>query len=276
MAKSHDRDEFAIAKNFAGAAVVQDEIMGMEERLSYLRSSRDHLGRSDTEGQDYRVVVAAPAQTRQSRLLKEQISLKAKMANEARAFGLLVSSAFQRTITRFLFLLLYTVLLRCFLFLGAAGATALAYALTLLASQAHSMPHGPQCRLATAAAAGLPVAMLRNMYLGACVSIIAACLPSPWLWWPPKKTDEKLMEELIEIESWVKANLDELRSRGDGCLKLRQLNGGEETRFHKILGNFKKRIEANAALAEQMAKLHRMVREGKDADAAGQSASSWG
>ena len=152
-----------------------------------------------------------------------------KAAIEERAPRLLLSCAFQRAVARFLLLLLYTLLLICFESVGAAGATALAYSLTLLASQVHSLPHGPRCRLATAAAAGAPVAMLWNMHLGACVFIIAASLPSPWLWWAPKKTDEKIMEQLVEMEQWVKANLVVLRSREGGCFKakLRQWNGDE-------------------------------------------------
>ena len=59
--------------------------MEIEERLSYLRSSRDHLGRSDTDGQDHKVVVAAVAPTRHSGLLKQQISFKAKMVSELAA-----------------------------------------------------------------------------------------------------------------------------------------------------------------------------------------------
>ena len=105
------------------------------------------------------------------------------------------------------------------------------------------------------------MAMLWNMHLGACVFIIAASLPSPWLWWAPKKTDEKIMEQLVEMEQWVKANLDVLRSREGGCFnaKLRTWNGDEEKRFHNMMTRDKKRLEANAALAEQIAKLDCMV-----------------
>ena len=68
----------------------------------------------------------------------------------------------------------------------------------------------------------------------------------------------------------MKANLHELQSRGDDCLKLRQL-AHEERRFYYILQRHKTRIEANAALAEQLAKLHRMVAQGIEivGDAAG-------
>ena len=169
----------------------------------------------------------------------------------------------QRNSLRFLFMLLYTFLLICFHSVGAAGAIAIAYTVTLLASHMHPLPHGPQCRLATAAAAGLPVAMLWKMHLGVCVSIIAASLPSPWLWWPPKKTDAQILEQPVQLEHWVKANLDELRSRGD-TLKLRTLNGGEEQRFYNMMTWNKKRIDASTALTEQVAKINRMVTEGTD------------
>ena len=44
---------------------------------------------------------------------------------------------------------------------------------------------------------------------------------------PPKKTDEKLMELLLEMEEWVITNLDVVRLRKGDCFKtkLRQLNG---------------------------------------------------
>ena len=96
--------------------------------------------------------------------------------------------------------------------------------------------------MATTAAAGAPVAQLWNMHLGACVFIIVMSLPSPWLWWPPKKSDDKLLEELVEVEQWARANLDVLRLREGDCFKakLRQLNGGEEKRFYMFLSYHKK------------------------------------
>ena len=59
----------------------------------------------------------------------------------------------------------------------------------------------------------------------------------------PKKSDDKLLEELVEMEQWATANLDVLRLREGGCFKakLRQLNAGEEKRIHKFLTNHKKR-----------------------------------
>ena len=182
-------------------------------------------------------------------------------AMQERAPRLLLTCAAQRTAARLLLLSLYSFLLRCFSRTGAAAAIALAYILTFLASQAHSLPHGSWCRLATTAAAGAPVAQLWNMHLGACVSITVMSLPSHWLWWPPKKSDEKLLEELIEMEQWARANLDDLRLREGGCFKakLRQLNGGEEKRIHNFLTKHQKRLEASAALAAQLAKLDRIV-----------------
>ena len=172
-------------------------------------------------------------------------------------------SSCQRAAARLLHTFLYTCLLICLETVGAVGAFTLSYTVILFAAQAHSLPHGPLCRLATVVASTLPVVVLWEIPLGLCVSIIVASLPSPWLWWPPKKSDEKIMEDLVEIEQWVKANLDELRSRGDDCLRLRQLER-EERRFYWILLRDKTRIEANAALTEQLAKLHRMVAEGME------------
>ena len=176
----------------------------------------------------------------------------------------------QRVAARLLQTILYTCILICFETFGAAGAFTLAYTFILFAAQAHSLPHGPMCRLATVVASALPVVLLWEIPLGLCVSIIVASLPSPLLWWPPKKSDDQIMEDLLEIEQYVKANLHELQSRGDDCLKLRQL-AHEERRFYYILQRHKTRIEANAALAEQLAKLHRMVAQGIEivGDAAG-------
>ena len=158
-------------------------------------------------------------------------------AMQERAPRLLLTCTAQRTAARFLLLVLYSCLLRCFSRAGAAAATALAYILTLLASQVLSLPHGSWCRLATTAAVGAPVAQLWDMRLGACVIIIVMFLPSSWLWWPPKKSDDKLLEELVEVEQWARANLDVLRLREGSCFKakLRQLNGGEEKRFYNFL-----------------------------------------
>ena len=78
---------------------------------------------------------------------------------------------------------------------------------------------------------------------------------------PPKKTDEKLMELLVEMEQWVTTNLDVLRSREGGCFKakLHQLNGGEEKRLYKLMEYNKRRYEASPASAQQIAKLDRIV-----------------
>ena len=77
----------------------------------------------------------------------------------------------------------------------------------------------------------------------------------------PKKSEDKLLEELVEVEQWATANLDVLRLRDGDCFKakLRQLNGGEEKRIYKFLANQQKRLEASAALAAQLAKLGCMV-----------------
>ena len=70
------------------------------------------------------------------------------------------------------------------------------------------------------------------------------------------------MEQLVEMEQWVNANLDELRARGDDRLKLRVLNGVEERQFYKFMNNHKNKIDASTALTEQVAKMNRMVTEG--------------
>ena len=77
----------------------------------------------------------------------------------------------------------------------------------------------------------------------------------------PKKSDDKLLEELVEVEQWAKANLDDLRLREGDCFKtkLRQRRGGEEKRIHNFLFKHQKRLEASAALAAQLAKLDCMV-----------------
>jgi len=180
----------------------------------------------------------------------------------------------QRVAARLLQTILYTCILICFETFGAAGAFTLAYTFILFAAQAHSLPHGPMCRLATVVASALPVVLLWEIPLGLCVSIIVASLPSPLLWWPPKKTDEQIMEQLVEVEQWVKANLDELRSRGDDRLKLRTLNGGEERRLYNMMTWNKKRIDASTALTEQVAKMNRMVTEGTGVNPAEPSASA--
>ena len=77
----------------------------------------------------------------------------------------------------------------------------------------------------------------------------------------PKKSDDKLLEELVEVEQWAKANLDDLRVREGDCFKakLRQLSGGEEKRLYFFLTKHQKRLEGSAALAAQLAKLDCMV-----------------
>ena len=196
-----------------------------------------------------------------SRLMPTSDQQQQMAAMQERAPRLLLTCTAQRTAARFLLLVLYSCLLRCFSRAGAAAATAVAYILTLWASQVLSLPHGSWCRLATTAAAGAPVAQLWNMHLGACVFIIVMSLPSPWLWWSPKKSDDKLLEELVEVEQWARANLDVLRLREGDCFKakLRQLNGGEEKRIHNFLTYHQKRLEASAALAAQLAKLDCVV-----------------
>ena len=182
-------------------------------------------------------------------------------AMQERAPRLLLTCTAQRTAARFLLLVLYSCLLRCFSRAGAAAATALAYILKLLASQVLSLPHGSWCRLATTAAAGAPVAQLWNMHLGACVFIIVMFLPSSWLWWPPKKSEDKLLEKLVEVESWAMDNIDVLRDRDGDCFKakLRQLKGGEEKRIYFFLTNHKERIRGSPALEAQLANLDCIV-----------------
>ena len=164
-------------------------------------------------------------------------------------------------VARILLLVLYSCLLRCFSRAGAAVATALAYILTLLASQMLSVPHGAWCRLATTAAAGAPVAQLWGMHLGACVFIIVMFLPTSWHWWPPKKSEDKLLADLAVVESWAMDHINVLRDRDGDCFKakLRQLSGAEEKRIYHFLRNHKERIEASATLAAQLANLDRIV-----------------
>ena len=78
----------------------------------------------------------------------------------------------------------------------------------------------------------------------------------------PKKTDEKILEQLVELEQWAAANVNMLRSRGKDCIlaALNQHKSGGELRFYKMLMRDKKRHEASPALAEQIAKLDSMVR----------------
>ena len=189
-------------------------------------------------------------------------------AMQERAPRLLLTCTAQRTAARFLVLVLYSCLLKCFSRAGAVAATALAYILTLLASQVLSLPHGPWCRLATTAAASAPAAKLWNMHLGACVFIIVVSLPSPWLWWAPKKTYQTLVKELAKVETWAMDNKDELRRREGKCFKdkLRQNNGGEERRIYKFLANHEVRLEASAALAAKLRKLGCMVLAPGDTD----------
>ena len=191
----------------------------------------------------------------------QQQQMEAMQENAAR---FLLTCTARRTAARVLLLVLYSCLLRCFRRAGVAAATALAYILTHLASQILSLSHGSWCRLATTAAAGAPVARLWNMHLGACVFIIVMSLPSHWLWWPPKKSDNKLLEDLVIMEQWAKDNLADLQLREGNCFKakLKQLKGGEEKRIHNFLNNHKKRIEASAALGAQLAKLDSMVAPG--------------
>ena len=75
------------------------------------------------------------------------------------------------------------------------------------------------------------------------------------------KSDDMLLEKLVEVEPWARANLDVLRLREGDCFmsKLRQLHGGEEKRIHNFLANNRKRVEASAALAAQLAKLDCLV-----------------
>ena len=194
-------------------------------------------------------------------------------AMQERAPRLLRTCTAVRTATRFLLLLFYSCLLRCFSCAGAAAATALAYFLTLLASQVLSLPHGSWCRLATTTAASAPVAQLWNMHMGACVFTIVVFLPLPWLWWSPTKCyarsstqDDKLLEKFNEVVNWAKANLDLLRIREGDCFKskLRQLNGDEEKRIYNFLNYHQKNKETSATLAAQFAKLDCMVKTSGD------------
>ena len=77
----------------------------------------------------------------------------------------------------------------------------------------------------------------------------------------PKKSDDKLLEELVEVQQWASANLDVLRLREGGCFKakLRVLQGGDERRFYNFLFYHRKRLEGNADLATQLANFDRMV-----------------
>ena len=196
-----------------------------------------------------------------SRLMPTNDQQQEMAAMQERAPRLLLTCTVRRTAARFLLLVLYSCLLKCFRRAGAAAGTALAYILTLLASQLHSLPHGSWCRLATTAAAGAPVAQLWNMHLGACVFIIVMSLPSSWLWWAPKFTEDKLLEELVRAEEWAKANLDVLRCREGDCFKakLRQRESGDENRFYKFLANQKKKLEASTTLVARLAELDCMV-----------------
>ena len=78
---------------------------------------------------------------------------------------------------------------------------------------------------------------------------------------PPKKSVDKLREDLVEVEQWATGMLDVLRLRDGDCLKakLRQLGCDEEKRIYKFLAKHKERVEASAALAAQLAKLDRIV-----------------
>ena len=74
---------------------------------------------------------------------------------------------------------------------------------------------------------------------------------------PPKKSVDKLREELVEVEQWATGMLEVLRLRDGDCLKakLRQLGCDEEKRIYKFLANHGNRIKGSAALAAQLAKL---------------------
>ena len=182
-------------------------------------------------------------------------------AMQERAPRLLLTCTAQRNAARILLLVLYSCLLRCFSCAGMAVATSLAYILTFLASQKLSLTHGPWCRLATTVSAGAPVAHVWNMHLGACVFIVVMSLPSPWLWWAPKLSENALMERLLMAEQWAEANLGELHLRDGKCFqgKLRQLNGGVEKSIYLYLHNHMTRIKESAVLAAQLAKLDSMV-----------------
>ena len=74
---------------------------------------------------------------------------------------------------------------------------------------------------------------------------------------PPKKSVDKLREELVEVEQWATGMLEVLRLRDGDCLKakLRQLGCDEEKRIYKFLVYHRKRLKGSAALAAQLAKL---------------------
>ena len=74
---------------------------------------------------------------------------------------------------------------------------------------------------------------------------------------PPKKSVDKLREELVEVEQWATGMLDVLRLRDGDCFKakLRQLGCDEEKRIYKFLVYHRKRLKGSAALAAQLAKL---------------------
>ena len=78
---------------------------------------------------------------------------------------------------------------------------------------------------------------------------------------PPKKSVDKLREELVEVEQWATGMLDVLRLRDGDCLKakLRQLGCDEEKRIYNFLVYHGKRLKGSAALAAQLAKLDCMV-----------------
>ena len=74
---------------------------------------------------------------------------------------------------------------------------------------------------------------------------------------PPKKSVDKLREDLVEVEQWATGMLDVLRLRDGDCLKakLRQLGCDEERRIYNFLVYHGKRLKGSAALAAQLAKL---------------------
>ena len=72
------------------------------------------------------------------RLMPTSVQQQLKAAMEECAPRLLFTRAFQRTAARFLFWLLYALLLMCFNSVGVATATALAYTLTLLVCKVQS------------------------------------------------------------------------------------------------------------------------------------------
>ena len=79
-------------------------------------------------------------------------------------------------------------------------------------------------------------------------------------------SDDKLLEELLEMEQWARTNLDVLRLREGDCFKakLRQLSGVDEKRIYVFLFKHQKRIAASAPLAAQLAKLNCMVMVPRD------------